>query len=400
VVALSGAAAGATFETVKTGIMEGKLPTAEQLITSAGLSAAGAAVMSAAAPVLSQAASAGLSKILPEEISGLASQAGRTLTSTGVSGVLSREALGTGVGAVAGAAEAAVKGENVLKGAAAGAVAGAAAAAVGEIAFRGLTYLEQETLGVKAYRLKGGESYEVTRETEEALGGTRITKVEAEPTRITKEQAELLRYTQIERIEMAGTADTVAKGGGDVLKGFGKPFETSYVGEAAEDVMQAASRGGGIVTQTVYMEKAPGVGQLRLAEYEAATAKLTGVQAIGKIDPQVYLNFIKNVPPEVAGEWLTQMGGLPVSQLSQVTTPINIVMHEVFTLPAATVSAGAVAGAIAGATVSGVIQPKIEPPKIDVSPVISTPQKGSAVQPQLEKTSPVLDVSPNSFKPL
>jgi hypothetical protein len=192
---------------------------------------------------------------------------------------------------------------------------------------------------------------------------------------------------QIEDIEMAGTADTVAKGGGDLIKGFGKPFETSYTGEAAKDIMQAASRGGGIVTETIYMEKAPGVGQLRLAEYEMMTAKLTGVQAFGKIDPQVYLSFIKNVPPEVAGEWLTQMGGLPVSQLSQVTTPINIVMHEVFTLPAATVPAGAIFGGIAGAAVGRITQPNI-----DVSPVVSTPQKGSTVQPQ-----PVLDVSPSTI---
>jgi hypothetical protein len=134
IVALSGAAAGATFETVKTGIMEGKLPTAEQLITTAGFSAAGAAVVSAATPVISEVASKVASTVLPEAVSNVATQIGETLTSTGLSGVVAREALATGLGTVAGGVEAAVKGEDILKGAAAGALAGAAAGAVFEVA--------------------------------------------------------------------------------------------------------------------------------------------------------------------------------------------------------------------------------------------------------------------------
>jgi hypothetical protein len=379
-----GAAAGAASQTVWTGVMEGRLPTVEETVTAAGFSAAASAIVG---PLLSKVP-------LP-----------KVLTEPGFSGAAARVGTSSAVSAGLGAASAAVSGKDVLRGAVAGALAGAAGAAAGEAAFKGFRLIEERLFGVRAYRVKGAESYEVTRETEEAVGGSRITKVETEPARISKEQAELLRYTRIEELKMAGTADTILKGGSEVVKGYGKPFETSYMGETAEDVMQAASRGGGIVTETAYMEKAPGVGQLRLAEYEAATAKLTGVQAFGKIDPQVYLSFIKNVPPEVAGEWLTQMGGVPASQLSQVTSPISIVMHDVFALPTA-IPAGVVAGEIAGAAAG--ITPKIEkvPSKVPIlSPTVTNlPEETQKLERirgitpkwiDQEKTAPIIEPKPD-----
>jgi len=378
-----GAAAGVASQTVWTGVMERRLPTVEETVTAAGFSAAASA---AAGPLVSKVP---LPKILTEP--GLTGAAARVGTSSAVSAGL-------------GAASAAVSGKDVLRGAVAGALAGAAGAAAGEAAFRGFRWVEERLIGVRAYRVKGAESYEVTRETEEAVGGSRITKVETEPARISREQAELLRYTQIEELKMAGTADTILKGGSEVVKGYGKPFETSYMGETAEDIMQAASRGGGIVTETVYMEKAPGSWHFRLAEYEAAAAKLTGVQAFGKIDPQVYLSFMKNVPPEVAGTWLTQMGGVSASQLSQFSSPISIVMHDVFALPTA-IPAGVVAGEIAGAAAG--ITPKIEkvPSKVPIlSPTVTNlPEETQKLERirgitpkwiDQEKTTPIIEPKP------
>jgi hypothetical protein len=379
-----GAAAGAASQTVWTGVMEKRLPTVEETVTAAGFSAAAS---TAAGPLVSK-------MPLP-----------KILTEPGLTGVAARVGTSSAFSAGLGAASAAVSGKDVVRGAVAGALAGAAGAAAGEAAFRGFRWVEERLIGVRAYRVRGAESYEVTRETEEAVGGSRITKVETEPTRISKEQAELLRYTQIEELKMAGTADTILKGGSEVVKGYGKPFETSYMGEAAEDIMQTASRGGGIVTETVYMEKAPGSWQFRLAEYEAATAKLTGVQAFGKIDPQVYLRFLKVVPPEVAGEWLTQMGGVSVSQLSQISSPISIVMHDVFALPTA-IPAGVVAGEIAGAAAG--IMPEIGkvPSKVPImSPTVTNlPEEAQklerirGVTPKWidqEKTTPIIEPKPD-----
>jgi hypothetical protein len=111
--AIIGAAGGTVAQTVWTGVTEKRLPTTEETITTAGFSAAASA---AVGPLLSKAP-------LPE-----------FLTEPGVSGAIGRigtvSAASTGMGAAA----AAVKGEDILKGAAAGALAGAAAGAVFEVA--------------------------------------------------------------------------------------------------------------------------------------------------------------------------------------------------------------------------------------------------------------------------
>lgn len=45
---------------------------------------------------------------------------------------------------------------------------------------------------------------------------------------------------------------------------------------------------------------------------------ITGVRMTGKIDSQVYLDFVKNVPANVSQKWLTQMGGVTQQQLTKM----------------------------------------------------------------------------------
>jgi len=198
----------------------------------------------------------------------------------------------------------------------------------------GIQKLKESILGkVKAYKITEAESYEITRETEAMLGGSRLTKVEVKPTKITKEQAELLRYIMPEELHMAGIQDVTVKGAGEIYKVAGTPAETLYVGKSVENILEAASRGGGVTSETIILQKAIPTGAADITT--AATSKFTGIQLLGKIDPQVYLRFIKNVPAEISQSWLTQMGGLPPSQLTNITQPINVMMREVYTLPIA-----------------------------------------------------------------
>jgi hypothetical protein len=382
VLAVSSAVGGVVFETTKTGIMEKRLPTVEEAVTAAGVSAATGAILSGVSSAVGPAVSGAVSKVAPT-VAGKLGAVGEALAAPGLKGFAAREIVGTAGGAVFGGAEAAIEGKDVLKGVAAGAVAGAAGMFAAQITYSGLSRLEQEMLGVKAYKVKGGESYEITRETEEAVGGTRITKVEVEPTRITKEQAELLRYMQIEEVHMAGTRDIIMKGGEDVLKLAGKPAETTFR-ETASDIMEAAGRGGGIITETKFLVKAPELAgkQLGIAEYTAATSKYTGVQVFGKIDPQVYLGFVKNVPAEISQSWLTQMGGLPVEQLTQVTKPITVVAHEVFALPVQRVPLTPFLGTITPP--SSVLKTTLEEPSIVIP----------KLQPQFEKAAPEPSIAP------
>jgi hypothetical protein len=381
VLAVSSAVGGVVFETTKTGIMEKRLPTTEEVVTAAGVSAASAAILSGVGSAVAPAVSGAVSKVAPT-VAGKLGAAGEALAASGLKGFAAREIVGSVGGAVFGGAEAAIEGKDVLKGAVAGAVAGAAGMAAAQITYSGLSRLEQELLGVKAYRVKGGESRELFRETDEAIGKVEVMKVDVEPTRITKQQAEVLRYMQTEEVHMAGTRNVILKGGGDVLK-YTEQVETVFK-ETASDIMEAASRGGGIIGEMKFRVKAPEfIGErLMMPEYAAATTKYTGVQVFGKIDPQVYLSYVKNVPPQISQSWLTQMGGLPVEQLTQVTRPINVVAHEVFALPVQRIPLTPFFGTITPPS-SG-LKTFLEEPSI------ITPK----LQPQFEKTAPEPFIAP------
>jgi hypothetical protein len=64
---------------------------------------------------------------------------------------------------------------------------------------------------------------------------------------------------------------------------------------------------------------------------------ITAVGVSGKIDPQVYLSFLRNVPPKVAQKWLGQMGGITPPQIAQLTKPLPVMIkYAAFEVPTGT----------------------------------------------------------------
>lgn len=128
--------------------------------------------------------------------------------------------------------------------------------------------------------------------------------------------------------------------------------------------MQAAKQGGGYMLEEVMMAPSP---FKKLGDFTVHTRGVyTGVQAFADIDPQVYLRFLRNVPPEVGQKWLTQMGGLAAEQLSRVKGPIEVLMPEVYALTPATRSVGIGipafgAGASSVASALGFTAPSVKP---------------------------------------
>lgn len=92
----------------------------------------------------------------------------------------------------------------------------------------------------------------------------------------------------------------------------------------------------------------------------------TAASMTGKLDPQVYLNFLKNVDPKVAQGWLKQMGGITPPQISQLTKPLPIMLGDIaaFEVPTGT---GAFALGSSGAMFRNV-SPK--PDIVNVPPLV------------------------------
>jgi hypothetical protein len=62
--------------------------------------------------------------------------------------------------------------------------------------------------------------------------------------------------------------------------------------------------------------KETGFGEFSVAS--KSDRMLSGVRLTGKIDSQVYLDFVKNVPAHVSQKWLTQMGGVTQQQITKL----------------------------------------------------------------------------------
>jgi hypothetical protein len=108
--------------------------------------------------------------------------------------------------------------------------------------------------------------------------------------------------------------------------------------------------------------------------------RFTGVQIFGKVDPSVYLNFIKNVPPEVAQEWYPQMGGVGQTLLSQMVEKGGVSGVQVISRAFAFESAPSVLGpALAGIGLSNLqhLFPEAERPRTEVvlPKIITVPQQ-------------------------
>ncbi|MEM1589122.1 MAG: hypothetical protein QW175_01725 [Candidatus Bathyarchaeia archaeon] len=173
---------------------------------------------------------------------------------------------------------------------------------------------------VSGKQIVGATEKEFAKAAEKELGVIRETKLETRYTLLPKEAKEFERFISDMRVSFAGREYAIIKRGDEYIVGFA-PYEST---READIFIRAVKSGKSTVFQKYFLgglEFEPGA--------KIASRQITGVQLFGKIDPQVYLRFLKNVPAEMSQSWLKQMGGLSLPQIATLTKPIEVAITAI-----------------------------------------------------------------------
>lgn len=212
-----------------------------------------------------------------------------------------------------------------------GAVAGAGGSVLTD---KVVNPLIRRLYGYRVTRITGAEEIELARRTGYGVESQRLTQLKLEQNRVKGKYGEWLReYSNLftpEEIELAGTQKLSfmddgmfeVKGGADLQIRPAEPYISAAKGEPSIYVKNVGSSKQRIVS----LAKQPGIVQTKtslvgdvLAPKTALTQRtFTGAKLSGTIDRQIYLNYLKNVPPDLQQNILYQMGGLSFEQLTQV----------------------------------------------------------------------------------
>jgi len=252
----------------------------------------------------------------------------------------------------------------------------------------------------KAVRIAGAEELEATVAEEGNMTSARMTKLhfEEEPIKSMGGLAakEFSRYVTPDELMVSGTERVLAAGGDDVAlisRAYESVRPASTFVEAAKGAKEAfykeiaTSTGVGEIFQTT--GKKGFVEAITALESENLTAEggsiaqraLTGFQMTGKIDPQVYLNLVRAVGPEVAQTWYPQMGGVTLQQIERLGTKegISVLMRAVdiktsLTFPSS-LPGMMIAGAVKGLNIipSSKKRPDIVPSTVFIEKVKTQP---------------------------
>ncbi|MEM4704824.1 MAG: hypothetical protein QXJ02_07145 [Candidatus Bathyarchaeia archaeon] len=173
---------------------------------------------------------------------------------------------------------------------------------------------------VTGKQIVGASEKEFAKATDQELGVIRETELETRYTTLPKQAKEFERFIYDTRISFAGKEYAIIKKGDEYIVGLA-PYEST---READVFIQALKSEKATVTQKFFlggMEFEPAA--------KMASRQITGVQMFGKIDPQVYLRFLKNVPAEMSQSWLKQMGGLSLPQLATLDKPIEVAISAI-----------------------------------------------------------------------
>jgi hypothetical protein len=258
--------------------------------------------------------------------------------------------------------------------------------------------------GSKGVRIGGATETANLQRSGKAVIGERTTELSLQKSRISysagKQLKEYSRFFSPEDIRLAGTETTLYKAshGGDVFTDFvGKGFESTRKAASYVDAAKTfTARPTGIlrsitnrlrITKTAMQyptvtEKIKGVLNVSDDIVPSSLAVrseriITGVQITGKMDPQVYLNFLKNVEPKVAQSWLTQMGGVTLKQIQRLPAGESLQFFAKYS--AFEVPTGTGAFALGASTVFS--KPVRERGMMGTVPPIARLKEGAAVGP-------------------
>lgn len=163
---------------------------------------------------------------------------------------------------------------------------------------------------------------------------TLLTKTERVPRKFANYLDDMARFTEPTRVDLAGTEKLIVKSPGALDVGSKAILSSRKAAPFVEAVKYSSSHQPSLlgklgaklgiksipkitVTEKLLMRPSPTTKLYETATYSERV--FTGVQMFGKVDSQIYLNFVKNVPPAVAQSFYKQMGGVTVQQLSKLT---------------------------------------------------------------------------------
>ncbi len=243
------------------------------------------------------------------------------------SGVMGRAAVNAGLGAGGGYVLSGGKVEGAVEGAAFGAAFSVGAEAVGA----GLSRFR----GYRVNRVVGASEFEKVTASQEQILSERLTRLDVVAEDVPRSYGRYLerysRYFNAKTLELGGTEKVVMRGG-DEIDTFMRSSLTFRDAEAfvnaaqgksslsqkgvgvdsvfAERMVVTSARAKGKVYQRTVISGEPNF----IAEKTLIERDFTTAQFFGTMDRQVYLDFLRNVPPKVQQSWLRQMGGLSYEQ--------------------------------------------------------------------------------------
>lgn len=215
--------------------------------------------------------------------------------------------------------------------------------------------LLQRAAGYKVSRVTGAEEIELTKGTENSLSSKRLTTLNMETERVPRGYGKWLsenqRYFLPEEVELGGKQTITSKGatGYEYREGLSysasrgaDPFIKAATGVSSRSSQGIADLSGSATKEIVTSSKNPGqilqqtqvtreAGGFLAPEITGARRSITAFQVKGKVDPQVYLDYLKVVPKDVSQGWLYQMGGISAVQIQKLAVSPKSQLMTVFT---------------------------------------------------------------------